>query len=206
MKTTMRLTASVAALAILAACGGSDGGNNLAPIEFPTIPGADAEFQTRLDRLQNNLNSSAFRGGVDPRPTSGSTTFSGTGIVFDGNIPNTVETAEQFRTYVFYTTLASATVDFSNGATTASQTDFRNAVGTSVDGRIDYSGTISSAGVLGGTMTGRIEETDISSSRITGGYYSSGSTRLVTGAFADAVGSGGPHDGVSVNGVFAARN
>jgi hypothetical protein len=205
MKTTMRLTASVAALAILAACGGSDGGNNLTPIEFPTIPGADAEFVSRLDRLQNNLNSSAFQGGIDPRPTSGSATFTGTGIVFDGDIPDTVETAAQFSNEVFYTTRASATVNFSNGNTIANQTNFLNALGAPVDGRIDYTGTIGSNGILSGSVSGNIETTAISADTVTGGYYSSGSTRLVTGAFTDATATGGPHAGKSINGVFAAR-
>lgn len=150
-------------------------------------------------------------------PTSGKATFSGAGIIIDGDIPNDVDTVAEALGYALFSTDATASIDFGTGDVTARQFDFRNVEDGTVSGEINYSAKIVS-GTAGPTgtvpvVTGEVDGTKIS---ISGSSDPSGlpagivvfvgtdGSKNTTGFF-DATGAGGPYDGRNLTGTFFAK-
>ncbi len=150
-------------------------------------------------------------------PTSGSATFSGAGIIIDGDIPNDVDTVAEALGYALFSTDATASIDFGTGDVSARQFDFRNVVDAPVSGEVNYSATIVS-GTSGTTgtipvVTGNVDGTTIS---IAGAGDPDGQRAGVvvlvdtdgsknTTGFFDATGAGGTYDGRNLTGTFFAK-
>lgn len=217
---------SVAALVLLAACGGSsdgsptttgptgstgsigdlaggfDGSGGISTGGFP--PGTGSVFLSRIQEISDITTafSSSFSGTTVPTlPPGGTGNFSGAGVIVDVNIPDDVDTLAEIAPYAVVATTATASVDFASGAFTAQQGNFVDVTDAPVAGVVDYSGTIVGGASATASVTGSIAGTNIST---TGGFaYFDASPAIVIGSFV-ATGSGGTYNGIELGGGFFA--
>jgi len=211
----LRLLASIAGVAALAACSGggsddtSDGGGSGSSI-VPDLPGdTDSVFVARVQELTSILESPLVSSGdatLPDAPTPGSATFTGSGLIVDTNTPDTVDTVAEALEFAIFATDAQATVNFVDGDVTSVQDNFIDVSGASVAGSVEMTDGSFTPGVgtFTGTVTGSVKDTDISASQ-QGVIYGEPSDGAVIGSWS-ATGSDGKYDGIELGGAFAADN
>jgi len=208
----VKLLASIAGVALLAACsgGGDDGANGETGDLIPGGIASDAAAgDVFLGRVQELANLIEFTPDGSDLPSTGTADFAGTGLIVDTNIPQDVDTVSEALEYALVATLATAKIDFSNGDIEARQFDFRDVADNVVDGEVLYEGTLvngttgdeaTAIGSIAGTSISATGEADAGMAA----FAVNNGTR-VTGFF-EAEGSGGKYPGVELGGAFAADN